>query len=61
MYTYHCFFFKAAIIIQDSCFEVQNLLLLEGEAPPQTLTSDYDVKKVGEAIFLRVRLSKMFI
>ncbi|XP_058600749.1 rho guanine nucleotide exchange factor 28-like isoform X5 [Onychostoma macrolepis] len=36
---------QAAIIIQDSCFEVQNLLLLEGEAPPQTLTSDYDVKR----------------
>ncbi|XP_056330076.1 rho guanine nucleotide exchange factor 28 [Danio aesculapii] len=30
---------QAAIIIQDSCFEVQNLLLLEGEA------SDYDVKR----------------
>ncbi|XP_016397242.1 rho guanine nucleotide exchange factor 28 [Sinocyclocheilus rhinocerous] len=36
---------QAAIIIQDSCFEVQNLLLLEGEAPPPTLTSDYDVKR----------------
>ncbi|XP_042627644.1 rho guanine nucleotide exchange factor 28-like [Cyprinus carpio] len=36
---------QAAIIIQDSCFEVQNLLLLEGEAPPATLTNDYDVKR----------------
>ncbi|KAL1261027.1 hypothetical protein QQF64_008854 [Cirrhinus molitorella] len=36
---------QAAVIIQDSCFEVQNLLLLEGEAPPSTLTSDYDVKR----------------
>ncbi|XP_067306886.1 rho guanine nucleotide exchange factor 28 [Pseudorasbora parva] len=36
---------QAAITIQDSCFEVQNLLLLEGEAPPPNLTSDYDVKK----------------
>ncbi|XDV32016.1 hypothetical protein PO909_002920 [Leuciscus waleckii] len=35
---------QAAIIIQDSCFEVQNLLLLEGEAPPPNL-SDYDVKR----------------
>ncbi|RXN18732.1 rho guanine nucleotide exchange factor 28-like protein [Labeo rohita] len=36
---------QAAVIIQDSCFEVQNQLLLEGEAPPTTLTSDYDVKR----------------
>ncbi|XP_048016831.1 rho guanine nucleotide exchange factor 28 isoform X2 [Megalobrama amblycephala] len=36
---------QAAIIIQDSCFEVQNVLLLEGEAPPPSRTSDYDVKR----------------
>jgi len=53
-------FLKAAIIIQDSCFEVQNLLLLEGEAPPPNL-SDYDVKRVGVAIFLSACLSKSFI
>jgi len=51
---------KAAIIIQDSCFEVQNLLLLEGEAPPPNL-SDYDVKRVGVAIFLSACSSKSFI
>ncbi|ROL45159.1 Rho guanine nucleotide exchange factor 28 [Anabarilius grahami] len=40
----HQTFLKAAIMIQDSCFEVQNVLLLEGEAPPPSRTSDYDVK-----------------
>ncbi|XP_051521466.1 rho guanine nucleotide exchange factor 28 [Myxocyprinus asiaticus] len=36
---------QAAIVIQDSCFEVQKHLLLEGEASSLTPASDYDVKK----------------
>lgn len=43
----HYHFLKASIIIQDSCFEVQKLLLLEGEALPTSPISDYDVRKVG--------------
>ncbi|XP_065136790.2 rho guanine nucleotide exchange factor 28 isoform X1 [Paramisgurnus dabryanus] len=40
---------QAAIIIQDSCFEVQKLLLLEGEAPPTSPISDHEVKKSLDA------------
>lgn len=40
-------FLKAAIIIQDSCFEVQKHLLLEGESLPTSPISDYDFRKVS--------------
>lgn len=43
----HYHFSKAAIIIQDSCFEVQKCLLLEGESLPTSPISDYDVRKVS--------------
>lgn len=46
------YFLKAAIIIQDSCFEVQKQQLLEGEALPTSPISDYDIKKVSVNVFV---------
>ncbi|TRY96735.1 hypothetical protein DNTS_009602, partial [Danionella cerebrum] len=36
---------QAAVMIQDSCFEVQNLLLLEGESLPAGFGRDFEMKR----------------